>query len=1064
MQGFIERRESLRKQECQKEESFTQWNQFHLNIRAMSKDEQIEELTLELGAAAWDSITVNETRRGKKEEEFALGSKHLYFGSGGSTNKHGVGIFLHSRWAKKVTRFQAISPRVAALDLELDGAKGLRIIAAYFPHCGYPDAAVQEMYTKLIELLDEARRLRLVVIIGADCNAEVGGLSGKSRSYGGFGNPICNERGHWLQAWAEASRLALTNTWFKKKWSKTWTHASSSGRQRQIDYILVDRWQLQFVTDAEVIKTLDMGSDHKALRMAIRIPRRQRKRKWKQSGDAHGSFKHWQADDVTEYADKLEKHCQDTELFTALDSLTRTIEDKCALLRNNLVQVAAECRRKPTSEDPRAPRDDQILKWIEDRRSMQHEQPEERRRLSKNIQRAIRKSMRKKHRQQIDRIIQNFEGLRKIADIKNNGKKSLLSGVVDREGTHRDDRQQIADVFAEFYEDLYKSRVGEDCSDFSGWEPVPGFTADEVNSALAKMKRGKASDHTGLVIELLKDSGGSVRKAIASIFNDILVKDMTTPEEWKKSRVIVLFKKGDTQKPENYRPITLLPVLYKLFSRMLQARIKSILEDAQPVDQAGFRSGFSCADHLQTISMVAEKMNEHRLPLWVCAIDFKKAFDTVEHRSLWQALKNQGIPRRYVALLQDLYQGQTGQVITDKVSRPFRIARGTKQGDPISPSLFSSVLEDALSSTVKSWEDRNFGLEMGSMGSTRLTNLRFADDILLIATSKQDIVTMLSDLWVAAGSVGLELHMGKTKILTNRFAREDLGVQHCEVQGEKVEILSVDDTVMYLGRKLSLSQPQEVELESRMHAAWATFMKNRSVLCSRKYPLQARLKLFETTVSKSALYGSETWTMRAQDRRQLRSTQRRMLRWMVGQRRTQSAVGMVSALASGGSGNSSSSSTSSTQSEPQEQESEQETGADGEDEQLEDFVSWMQRTTGLAVGELAKARIEDWVTQQRRRYWRWAGHITRLGDQRWTGRASIWQPAAGSRAVGHPKKRWEDDLITFADGCEDRIGGKRIRFMWRHCGESTSCNTGKYNTNTWRRWWKDREEDFVAVA
>ena len=113
-----------------------------------------------------------------------------------------------------------------------------------------------------------------------------------------------------------------------------------------------------------------------------------------------------------------------------------------------------------------------------------------------------------------------------------------------------------------------------------------------------------------MVVELLKDGGRVVRQALAHIFNDILLKDMMPPEEWKESRIIVLFKKGDQHKPENYRPITLLPIMYNIFSRLLQQRIKAVLQEAQSCDQAGFRTGLSCADHLFTAVQLVEKMKE----------------------------------------------------------------------------------------------------------------------------------------------------------------------------------------------------------------------------------------------------------------------------------------------------------------------------------------------------------------------------------------------------------------------------------------------------------------------
>ena len=96
-------------------------------------------------------------------------------------------------------------------------------------------------------------------------------------------------------------------------------------------------------------------------------------------------------------------------------------------------------------------------------------------------------------------------------------------------------------------------------------------------------------------------------------------------------------------------------------------------------------------EHLLPLVLLQEKCDEWNRPLWLATLDFKKAFDTVYHDSLWKALKKQNVPREYIDLLQKLYAEQTGEVRIDRTSLRFRIRRGTKQGDPLSPVLFNPV-------------------------------------------------------------------------------------------------------------------------------------------------------------------------------------------------------------------------------------------------------------------------------------------------------------------------------------------------------------------------------------
>ena len=70
----------------------------------------------------------------------------------------------------------------------------------------------------------------------------------------------------------------------------------------------------------------------------------------------------------------------------------------------------------------------------------------------------------------------------------------------------------------------------------------------------------------------------------------------------------------------------------------------------------------------------------------------------------------------------------------------------------------------------------------------------------------------------------------------------------------------------------------------------------------------------------------------------------------------------------------------------------------------------------------------------------------------------------GSRTVGHPKKRWVDELSDFAERCQGARKRKRLKFMLRHIGESTKGGEDKYDTQTWRAWWKKCEEAFVSAV
>ena len=116
---------------------------------------------------------------------------------------------------------------------------------------------------------------------------------------------------------------------------------------------------------------------------------------------------------------------------------------------------------------------------------------------------------------------------------------------------------------------------------------------------------------------------------------------------------------------------------------------------------------------------------------------------------------------------------------------------------------------------------------------------------------------MIADLIDETSKVGLEIHMGETKVLTseNQGGEEEMEeARHLEVRGNKIDILKKDGPTMYPGRLLSLQNPHDVELDNRIKKGWKKFLSLKHELCGRAYPLRDRLRLFNATVIQYRLY------------------------------------------------------------------------------------------------------------------------------------------------------------------------------------------------------------------
>ena len=208
-----------------------------------------------------------------------------------------------------------------------------------------------------------------------------------------------------------------------------------------------------------------------------------------------------------------------------------------------------------------------------------------------------------------------------------------------------------------------------------------------------------------------------------------------------------------------------------------------------------------------------------------------------------------------------------------------------KQGDPLS-ALHFIAMQECKGKLEKKWDGANkrrkgvkFGLDIGAEGPT-LTNLRFADDILLMAQSKQDACKMLGHLQKEAAEYGLKINVDKTKIFTWNHLSNGHG--SVVVGGQNVEVLDETTAERYLGRQLCLRDSQETELRNRIAAGWCSFHKHKAELCSKHCPTNDRLRLFQAVVTPVVLYACATWALTAQLEDKLHATWRNMLRYVYG--------------------------------------------------------------------------------------------------------------------------------------------------------------------------------------
>ena len=155
-----------------------------------------------------------------------------------------------------------------------------------------------------------------------------------------------------------------------------------------------------------------------------------------------------------------------------------------------------------------------------------------------------------------------------------------------------------------------------------------------------------------------------------------------------------------------------------------------------------------------------------------------------KHEAMWAALAHFGTEPHYISLLKSLCADQKATVLTDKESDVFEIKRSTKQGDPLSGLLFNTVLQAALEDDVARWREKGMGISLGDLQADCLSNLRFADDVLLFSTWLEQLRSMMCDFKKSTESVELKIHLEKTKILSIQGSnrRKEVTIDNIKVE------------------------------------------------------------------------------------------------------------------------------------------------------------------------------------------------------------------------------------------------------------------------------------------
>ena len=379
------------------------------------------------------------------------------------------------------------------------------------------------------------------------------------------------------------------------------------------------------------------------------------------------------------------------------------------------------------------------------------------------------------------------------------------------------------------------------------------------------LKNGKCPGEDQILNEYIKSTKNIFLPIYEKLFN-LVFDSGIIPSAWLEGIIRPIYKnKGDIKNVENFRPITILSCLGKLFTAMLNNRLTEFLDknDKLSENQAGFRKGYGTTDHMFVLNSLIEIMKVSKKKLFCAFIDFSQAFDSIWRGGLWRKLLFNSVNGNFFTIVYNMYENIKSCVrINDETSAFFPSECGVRQGENLSPLLFSLYLND-LENFIISGGVSSIDLEIiSSIDLEIISNethvylklliLLYADDTIIFSNDKENFQKALDNFHEYCTMWNLKVNLTKTNVVifnsrTNKNMTFTLGGQN----------IAINDTYKYLGIIFSKSgsflNARKHIVEQANKAMHLLFVRSNNL----DLPFDLQIKLFDNTILPILTYGCE---------------------------------------------------------------------------------------------------------------------------------------------------------------------------------------------------------------
>ena len=332
-------------------------------------------------------------------------------------------------------------------------------------------------------------------------------------------------------------------------------------------------------------------------------------------------------------------------------------------------------------------------------------------------------------------------------------------------------QKDILQEVHKFYKTLYTDVQVQDCKIRDLVKEIPRLnereadnlegeiTLEEATCALKTMKNNKSPGSDGFTAEFFKVFWKKIGVFVIRALNDAFRKGELSCVQ--REGIITCIPKEDKPRQyiKNWRPISLLNVVYKIGSSCIANRIKLVLPKLINEDQTGFIRNRYIGENIRLIYDAIAYLEKYNLPGLLLNIDFEKAFDSINLDFMFKVLKAFGFQKDICTWIRVFYKNIKSCVIVNgQVSDWFEVKRGCRQGDPVSPYLFVLCVE-ILATMIR----ENRDIQGIAINDVEHKLSQYADDTeFLLAGDRQSFETCIETLFKFDNVSSLHMNLSKT--------------------------------------------------------------------------------------------------------------------------------------------------------------------------------------------------------------------------------------------------------------------------------------------------------------